>query len=65
MHAFLMDEALASRLVIADLRQHDQPVKRGPLPPGFRWATDAEQGVDDLAAALADSQAALEVAHGR
>jgi hypothetical protein len=54
--AFYIDEALGVRRLIEAANAE----KRTAPPPGTRWATDAEQGIDDYAAALADSQAALE-----
>lgn len=56
MHDFLLDEALATRYIVERLKSSS----RDDPGPGMRFATDAEQGVDDLAAAWADSQGALE-----
>ena len=39
--AFWLDEALALRLDIEALRAIDEG-KRGPLPPGLRWASEAD-----------------------
>lgn len=60
-HGFLLDEALAVRLTI-ETRRATERKPRGALPPGFRWATEADYPDDDLATAWADSQGAAEQA---
>ncbi len=63
--AFALDEALDMRLTIATLKAEQGKTRKAP-PPGTRWATAAEQGVDDYEAAWADSQGALEaIGNGR
>lgn len=58
--AYALDEALALRLQVDHLAQLRRPAAPKPPPPGTRWATEADYPDDQLAFALADSQAANE-----